>query len=100
MFVKGKSGNPTGRPKLPIELTRMKNRSLAQAIEILDKKIHDKAYIKELSPGDLVRFLELVYDRFGLPKVTTNQLTGADGESLIPPMIIFEAVAKKDTDVC
>ncbi len=89
-FVKGVSGNPSGRPKLPEEIKLMKDASLRKAIEILHLKIHDEKYIDALSASDLIKFIETAFDRFGLPKVTKQELTGGDGEPLLPPIINFQ----------
>ena len=77
-FKKGSSGNPFGRPKLPSEIKEMKDVSLQKAIQILHDKINDEKYIKALAPNDLLRILEVAFDRFGLPKASKNEIVGAE----------------------
>ena len=84
-FKKGQCANPGGRPKLPAEIRAMKEDALEKAITILHDKINDSEYIRKLKPSVLFYFLEVAFDRFGLPKVTHQQVTGADGLPLIPP---------------
>ena len=78
-FMPGASGNPSGRPKIPEEIKAMKNQSLQKAIMILHEKINDPKYVDKLFPSELMRFMEVICDRFGLPKVTKSEVTGEDG---------------------
>ena len=72
-WKKGVSGNPNGRPKLSPEQHEMRHASLAKAVEILHNKIHNEAYVNALEPSDLLRMIEIIFDRFGLPKVTKSE---------------------------
>ena len=69
---KGKSLNPGGRPALPEEQKIMRNNCLAQAVKIMHEKVNDEKYMKSLRPSELQSFIELVFDRCGLPKVQHN----------------------------
>jgi hypothetical protein len=81
-FAAGVSGNPGGRPKLPEEIKKLKEATLEQAIKILHNKITDKTYISDLKPMELIGFLELAFDRLGLPKISQSNLAGNSGEPL------------------
>lgn len=82
-FLPGMSGNPGGRPKLPEEIRAMKDSALQKAITILHDKVNDPEYMGNLKPDELIRFMETTFDRFGLPKVTKNEMTGADNSPLV-----------------
>lgn len=78
----GQSGNPTGPRKLPEEIKRLKTDSLQRAIEILHGLVSDDTYTRTLSPDQLFRMMEIIYDRFGLPKVTRSEMSGPDGQPI------------------
>ena len=69
---KGQVLNPGGRPPLPEEQKILRNKCLAQAVKIMHEKINDEKYMKSLRPSEMQSFIELVFDRCGLPKVQHN----------------------------
>ncbi len=73
-FKPGVSGNPGGRPKLTEEQKEFRESALSKAVEIMHNKVHDAAYIESLRPQELHGFLELVFDRCGLPRVTKAEV--------------------------
>jgi hypothetical protein len=95
VFVAGKSGNEKGRPKLPKEIHEIKKEALEKAIQILHEKIMDDTYMNKLDGHLMIKFMETTFDRFGLPKVTKQEMTGKDGEPLDNKLIV-EFVGKDE----
>lgn len=84
----GHSGNPSGRPKLPAEIKALKDASLQQAVILLHKKLYSKTFANYAKPADLIKFIETAFDRFGLPKVTKNEMEGEFKFSQMPAVKI------------
>lgn len=84
----GHSGNPGGRPKLPAEIKALKDASLQRAVILLHDKLHNKMFVKKVKPADLIKFIETAFDRFGLPKVTKNEMEGEFKFSQMPAVKI------------
>src|SRR5258706_14152587 len=82
MWRKGQSGNPDGRPKMPEEINEIKRGALQRAIEVLYQNIMDPVYLASLRPDELFKFLEVTFDRFGLPKVSKTEMSGPDGSPI------------------
>lgn len=81
-WKKGQSGNLNGRPKLPKEIHEIKKEALEKAIGILANLVKNQEYIDSMDDNVKIKLLETVFDRFGLPKVTKQEMTGKDGEPL------------------
>lgn len=75
-FKKGICNNPGGRPKLDPELKKLKSESLAKIIELFHARIHDDAYMKKLDPMAFLKFVEVAGDRFGMPRMISNEISG------------------------
>jgi len=67
----------------------MKTEILQRAIEIMHEKIMDEKFMNSLKPSELDKFLETGYDRFGLPKVTVQELNGKDGTPLTIKLVKY-----------
>jgi len=67
---------------LPEDIKRLRSETLAASIVILHAMIHDAKYLGKLRPPELTHLLEVAFDRCGLPRVTQNEVTGADGAPL------------------
>lgn len=76
------SGNPGGKKRLPQEIRDLKNAALEQAIIILHNQIQDPVSLVAMGPSNRAKYLEMVFDRFGLPKTVRNEMTGKDGEPI------------------
>lgn len=76
------SPNPSGRPPLSREMKILKYECLETAVELMHFKLHDPEYVNRLSPTEFVEFINTVFDRCGLPRVTQNNLAGPGGKPL------------------
>lgn len=74
-FVKGTSGNPTGRPSVPVKAKEMLISMLPKALNVLQEIIDDPKAKQETR----IRAAELVIDR-NLGKAVTPVLTEAVGK--------------------
>jgi hypothetical protein len=87
-WTEGQSGNPAGRPKKGNALTDLLREAgaLAEADGVSkNDKLTAMLWAKALE-GDMAA-IKYIYDRIdGSPKAT-QELTGADGEPLIPEQI-------------
>jgi len=87
-WTEGQSGNPAGRPKKGSALTDLLREAgaLAEADGVSkNDKLTAMLWAKALE-GDMAA-IKYIYDRIdGSPKAT-QELTGADGEPLIPEQI-------------
>lgn len=79
-FVKGQSGNPTGRPKLDPELKELAKAQTAAAVRTLTEIMKSKK-----SPANArVAAATALMDRGHGRPVTTTELTGKEGSALFP----------------
>ena len=94
-FVKGdKNINRGGRPK------NAEPELLREALRKEGKKRGEDFWSKVAEYSFTDKSVMIAVLKKFVPDIVKSEITGADGESLIPPMIIFEAIAKKDSDVC
>jgi hypothetical protein len=103
-FKPGQSGNPNGAPKGPY-LTTILKKLLDEEIEIVDaetglkRKIRKSelvtvALLKQAAKGN-VKAIREIMDRIDGKVPQKIGLTGADGENLIPPQIIFAPISPR-----
>lgn len=78
----GVSGNPGGRKKLPAEIREIKQAALEKAIVLLNNIVNDPVALISMGHANVAKYLELAFDRFGLPKVVRNEMSGPDGEPI------------------
>jgi hypothetical protein len=95
-FRKGQSGNPGGRPKKGLSLTDIL-RELGEVADVAmnGEKIERKQALSEaiwkkaITEGDF-QCAKFIFERLdGMPKIK-QELTGLDGERLVPDKITIE----------
>jgi hypothetical protein len=91
--VRNPKGYPKGKPNLKTLIEKVWNEEITDAKG--DKKIQGllavKAILDKAQQGDVSAFRELANRLEGLPTQKT-ELTGKDGENLLPPVIKFIGV--------
>ena len=79
-FVKGQSGNPSGRPALPQEITNLARASAPDAIRMAIRFINDES----TTPNVRLKAAEILLDRaYGKP----SQAIDLDAKSV--PQVVF-----------
>lgn len=72
------NGTPgPGRPLLPEEIKKLKTEALQAAI-VRMHEIMTKGEVYRMARKDEVKYLETAFDRFGLPKVVKEEISGPD----------------------
>lgn len=89
-FVKGTSGNPTGRPSVPVKAKEMLISMLPKALNVLQEIIDDPKAKQETR----IRAAELVIDR-NLGKAVTPVLTETVGKDTSLTLSEMIACAKE-----
>jgi hypothetical protein len=99
-WAKGVSGNPNGRPALSPVMKKMRNECLEEALKIAHEKITDRKYMDSLAANELIRFLEMCFDRFGFPKVTKSEFFNDEEQGAIRKIVYEWArpIITEDTD--
>jgi hypothetical protein len=103
-FKPGESGNPSGGHK-GLHLTTLLRKLLDEEIEVEDAETHLKrkirkaelvtvALLKQANKGN-VKAIREILDRIDGKVPQKIGLTGADGEALIPPQIIFAPISPR-----
>jgi hypothetical protein len=82
-FKKGQSGNPGGRPKNIIREIREK---YGKDVDSIVEVVRDLARNPMVEPRDRVAAAKLFLERLLGRPVTPMELTGAEGEPLVPKM--------------
>jgi hypothetical protein len=98
MFVKGKSGNPKGRPKKGQTLTEILRAALLEANEqgILKGRALGDVLMRLADAGD-IDAIKYIYDRVDGKPTETQQITGEGGGPLTL-RIVESVIASRHQD--